>query len=208
MRELSALPRSSTRLGRLVAQCHNTLSWSPFKARSLLELDCNTARLRRLLREVASEQGGDVLAAIRCSGGNRPHCSAVLGLTSRPSGPAQAEAPRVAQDIRGGLGSEVYVSFAPNRVNPARARRAPESVREVPFLPPSHVAAGSVSAYCTTCEALPLRDALRIVGGQLGVSDLVGLSCVPWQKGHRCTALAALPEVEPDPSAGHSLSSR
>lgn len=191
--EAPALPQGAERLGTLVVRCDSDRSWEPFEARRLSDLDCTPARLGRMLREAASERGGDVLVGTLCETGSLSGCRATLARRShRGAGRAIDQAP---PDVRSALGAEIRVGFSPSVVDPGLSERTEDEVNEVGLGPPSHVVVGTLATECEVgCEELDARDALRIAAGRLGVTDVAQVRCFRWGDGYRCTGRALLAE--------------
>lgn len=191
------VPRTAERLGVVVASCESRDGWEAFEQRALSDVDCSRARLSAVMRELAAASGGDVLAAFSCSGRKRIRCTAEVARFSRAKGDAPVVA-KAEPGPEGALGNAILVSFEPHRPRPVPARastRQPRQPRELPALPASHRTLGTLTTLCgAECPELAVRDALRIAATRLGLEDVVGVRCLPWRDGYRCTARGAVSE--------------
>jgi hypothetical protein len=192
--ETSVVPRDAERLGRLFVRCRLVTATESFSERRLLDVDCSEARLRRLLREAAAEQGGDVLAESSCQqSSSAVSCRAVLARQSAPLSPRPALPAARAADVRGELGAWVFVNYEAARVrHVAPPVLAEENVGDVAVRSPAHVTVGTLETRCDECSELSARDALRIAAGRLGASDVVGVRCVSEGSEQRCLGEAAV----------------
>ncbi|HWA76388.1 MAG TPA: hypothetical protein VG937_28815 [Polyangiaceae bacterium] len=188
--EVSATPRGAERLGRLFVRCRPVVPDESFSELSLLDVDCSEQRLRRLLREAASEHGGDVLSELSCE--QRASISCRATLARREQGSAPSVKGRPIEDVRGELGAEVLVSFESSGLPGRRSPRAPHNVREVSTLGPAQLPLGNLETRCEACSELSAREALRIAAGQLGAADVVAVRCVSQGTAQRCLGVATV----------------
>ena len=197
--ETRSLPSGVTRLGSVRATCRTPERWQAFREQSLADVDCSEARLRRMLREAAAQNGGDVLAGVSCDANGSLACSAVVGRGARAAArdTGGTRPPAVSGDVRGSRGADVLVDFVPLIADPARPARTESVVGDIPLLPPSHVVAATLATACTQCSELEARDALRIAAARSGASDVVGVRCFQWGPGYRCAGSAAMTQVVP-----------
>jgi len=209
--EVSALPSGYEKIGHVGARCELTQGTPPPKSARLVDVDCGEARLMAGIRERAAEVGGELLVARRCRSRvvDRDDEGVVLGVTceadvARPSDDAlghralvgsvlaEADAPRASEAWR------IRVRFTPTPGAPARAARRAEDVREVPYMPVSHVRLGDVVTSCKHgCSEEGARLGLMAAAGRFGASDVVDLRCVAKGHGWMCSATAAGYEVDP-----------
>jgi hypothetical protein len=192
--EASVMPRGAQRLGRLSARCRAVSAAEAFSERSLVDVDCSEQRLRRLLREAASEHGGDVLAELHCQTDSSLSCSAHLVRRAAQGEPRPLPGPAPRPDVRGELGSQVLVSYEPRFAWAPRAARPEHAVREHALLSPPQVAVGNLETHCEDCSELAARDALRIAAGRVGASHVLGVRCLPTGPGQHCIAEIAVAE--------------
>jgi hypothetical protein len=190
--EASALPRGAERLGRLFVRCHPVDGAESFSERTLLDVDCSEVRLRRLLREAASEHGGDVLAELSCQQGSTLTCRATLARSGSHAAAAPPSAGASGADVHGELAARVLVSYELRSAERPRSALAEDNVRELSNLSPAQISVGNLEIRCEACSELSARDALRIAAGRLGASDVVGVRCVSEGEGQRCLGEAAV----------------
>lgn len=190
--EASALPRGAERLGRLFVRCRPVDAAESFSERTLLDVDCSEVRLRRLLREAASEHGGDVLAELSCQRGGALSCRATLARRGSRAAVAPSSPAAAAADVQGELAARVLVSYELRSAERPRAAVAEGNVRELSNLGPAQMLVGNLEIRCEACGELSARDALRIAAGRLGASDVVGVRCVSQGDGQRCLGEAAV----------------
>lgn len=188
--ELAALPRGADRLGRVWAQCTLAADWEGFQGLSLAEVDCTERRVRQMLREAASQFGGDVLSGVQCQGSRKRTCQATLGRIGADSDSAD-KLPSAGPDLGGQRGSEIEIDFMPLVRVPPRSPRAESNLREHSFLTPGYRTIGSFVVRCQDCTELEGREALRIAVAGFGAPDLVGVQCQAWGAGVRCLGAAA-----------------
>lgn len=212
------LPGAYSALGDVRASCTAREGWDAAYGEPLSSFDCTEARLRRVLSELASERGGDVLAEERCERsadktglacrarvGRRPAAelramppagvSTGDGLSS--PAPAAAEVRR-ADEPRARLASEIRVDFEPRVSRFAGARKEAERVGWLTSLPLSHVELGVLRTHCDAdeCAVADLRQALRIAAGGLGASDVIGARCATLDAESFCVAEVAAAEKD------------
>ena len=85
----------------------------------LADVDCSEARLRRMLREAAAENGGDLLVDVSCETNGSTSCRAGLGRGALAAASlAPQRPPAVHGDVRGSRGASVLVDS--RRSSPTR----------------------------------------------------------------------------------------
>lgn len=213
---VEALPSHYRSLGDVGASCEGYEGFEAAHGEPLASFDCTEERLRRVLAELAVEQGGDVLAdevcgrsglwvACRARVGQRPdeerrarplaEAAPAEGFSS--PAPSAAEVRR-ADDPRAGAVFAIEVDFEPRVPRFAGRRRAAEAVAWVASVPLSHVELGILRTYCDAdeCAVAELRYALRVAAGGLGASDVVGARCATLDDESWCVAEVAAAEVD------------
>jgi hypothetical protein len=216
---LEELPGAYSALGDVRASCTEREGWDSAYGEPLSSFDCTETRLRRVLAELASERGGDVLAEERCEhlGSDRRElaCGARVGrrpdaeLRAKPlapvstgdglSSPAPAAAEvRRADEPRARLAFEIRVDFEPRVARFAGARKPAEGVKWLTSLPLSHVELGVLRTFCDAdeCALADLRHALRVAAGGLGASDVIGARCATLDSESFCVAEVAAAEID------------
>ncbi len=214
VRDVEALPSGYDSLGTVTAGCRATEGQTRLEGAWLSDVDCNAARLVGALRERIASVGGDLLVGLRC--GSQVHkdalrqvdvsCAAEVGrpgrllIERRPLAPVTRE--RVAagvQTIRVSDAWRIQVDFTPSQVGRNRNPLRGDLVRELDYLPPSHVSMGDVVTRCEEgCREASLRLGLRTVAGRVGATDVVDVRCVQRVLGLVCTATAAGYQVDPE----------
>jgi hypothetical protein len=206
------LPSGYVSAGTASAECGAVPAWEEISGEPVGSFDCSENELHRELAEQAALAGADVLAGVECreSATRGVACSATM---ARPkvaglSKPRAAGAPggvTSGDELSFELRRRIEVDVEPARESFARKRRPASAVGEARLLPVSHVELGSIRARCEpeACAARDLRVALRVAAGGLGVSDLVGVSCVTLDGERQCLATLAASELDPEtvPSA-------
>jgi hypothetical protein len=214
VRQVEALPSGYDSLGKVAAGCRATEGQTRIDGAWLCDVDCNSARLVGALRERAAAVGGDLLIGLRC--GSQVHkdalrqvdvsCSAEVGrpgyalmeerpMASETEKPAQEEA----SPTRFSDAWRIRVDFTPAPVGSHRSPLRGDLVRELDYLPPSHVSMGDVVTRCEeSCRESSLRSGLRTVAGRGGATDVVDVRCVQRGLGLVCSATAAGYQVDPD----------
>ncbi len=214
VQELESMPEEYRRLGEVSASCELTEGSPPPSGALLSDIDCSESRLMAALHERAAEVGGEMLVGGRCRshevGSNKlaVTCSAVV---ARPSDEARAETPlgggKLIHDCSAPRASEawnIHVHFARNESVSPRPPRNPESVREVPLPPVSHVRLGDLVTRCASgCSKVGVRLGLVAAAGRYGATDVVDVHCVAKHEGWMCSGAAMAYEVDPErnPSA-------
>lgn len=215
--EVESLPEGYERIGELSARCRLVQGKQPDKGARLVDVDCGESRLTAALYEKAAEVGGEILVGRHCRSrvesrddvsqtlsvsctaevarpgedalGRRPLVSAVLGET---------DAPRASEAWK------IRVSFTKAPEAPTRAARRAEDVREVPYMPVSHVRLGDIVTSCKcSCTEEGVRLGLMAAAGRFGASDVVDVRCAAKHGGFTCSGTAATYESDPvlDPAA-------
>jgi hypothetical protein len=163
------------------------------------------------IRERAAEVGGELLVGRRCRSHvvSRDGDALTLGVTceadvARPREDALGRRPLVgsvlgeADQPRASEAWRIRVRFSPSHEAPARAARRAQDVREIPYMPVSHVRLGDVVASCKHgCSEEGVRLGLLAAAGRFGASDVVDLRCVAKGRGWLCSGTAASYEVDP-----------
>jgi len=212
--EVEALPSGYDSLGTVMAGCRATEGQTRIEGAWLSDVDCNAARLTGALRERVAAVGGDLLVGLRC--GSQAHkdalrqvdvsCTAEVG---RPGRALIEQKPLVrastaaalpeAQAIRVSDAWRIRVDFTPPHAEHHRAPLRGELVRELDYLPASHVSMGDVVTRCEEgCREASLRLGLRTVAGRAGATDVVDVRCVRRALGFVCSATAAGYQVDPE----------
>jgi hypothetical protein len=212
IREMEALPEGYTSLGEVRASCEHNEGEQPTDA-LLSDVDCTETRLTAALRERAAEAGGELLVARHCrskeTGGARltVTCSAEV---ARPSDDERAMRPlaggKLAEECDRPRASEAWsiqVRFERNTAIAPRKPRHPDSVREVPLPPLSHVRLGDLVTRCASgCTEVGVRQGLVAAAGAYGANSVVDVHCVQNQEsGWLCTGVAMAYEVDPERNA-------
>lgn len=211
IRELETLPEGYTRLGEVRASCERDQTVQPTDA-LLSDVDCTKSRLLAALRERAAEVGGELLVDRQCrSHGNDSLTITCSAEVARPSDDERALRPlaggKLARDCSEPKAAEAWnirVHFDRNAAIPPRPPRHPDSVREVPLPPLSHVRIGDLITRCSSgCSEVGARRGLIAAAGRYGATDVVDLHCVQKNEGWMCSAVAMAYEVDPawDPNA-------
>jgi hypothetical protein len=212
IRELETLPEGYSRLGEVRASCELQQKEQPTDA-LLSDVDCSKSRLMAALRERAAEVGGELLIDQQCrSHGSGDTLTITCGAdVARPSDDERALRPlgggTLATDCSEPKAAEAWnirVHFAKNAAIPPRPPRHPDSVREVPLPPLSHVRIGDLITRCASgCSEVGARRGLIAAAGRFGATDVVDLHCVQKHEGWMCSGVAMAYQVDPawDPSA-------
>jgi len=211
VRELAALPAGYTSGQTLSTACSRLPRGAAFENESLANVDCNEARLSRVLRARTGELGRRFLFGKTCRarGGarGRVECSATVAVPG-PSvgldphgvawdvGPAPSAAQ--VQDIdesRPQDAEMIRVAYAPTKLGERGlfGRRAYDAVAETHFPSVGRAELGQVSARCEACDALLLRHALRATAGNAGAGEVTSVKCFQDDGGLRCVATALAP---------------
>jgi hypothetical protein len=181
-----------------------------FKAETLASVDCNEARLSRVLRARAGELSARFIVGKRCRATRgRVACSATLavpgpsvgfdphGLASDP-GPAPSAAE--VQDLdepRPQDAARIQVDYTPTQLGASRgfAARRYDAVAETHFPSVGRAELGQVSAQCAGagCDALSLRYALRVTAGRAGAGEVTAVKCFRDADVQQCVATALAP---------------
>jgi hypothetical protein len=208
LEEVVALPEGYDRLGRVSATCTRREREGAIEGEWLSDLDCSESRLRAVIREKAAHAGGELLVGLACrSSGQRSVTISCRADVARPSADTLASrvlarresasppepAPSAAEAWR------IRVHFTPNPGVPQRAATHADAVREVPYLPVSHVKLGDVITKCSEgCSVEAVRGGVLIAASRVGATDVVGVQCAARGDGWLCTGTAAAYEVEPE----------
>jgi hypothetical protein len=209
-----AMPFGYEAVENLVASCRSLERSRDLNAEPLENFDCRRARLERVLAELASDAGAEMLVRTRCGRDGRVlRCTATAARAD--SRRARAEARRELREFdpgpapgplavehwdepRAGAAEDIEIDAElSGRYAPRAARRASD-VHEPAAVPVSHREVGTLTARCEAeeCSSRELRQALRIAAGALGVSDLVAVRCFERQALRECVASAALSEID------------
>lgn len=206
--ELGALPSGYEEGEGLRATCTVAAPARAFDNETLGDVDCNFARLGRVLRARAGERSAPLLVGKMCEGsgapGTRLSCSARLAwrIARSTSGKAAPSAPGPSpaqvldiDDPRPQDSEQIRVSFEPD-ASSVRERwpvRAYDRVAETALPPVGRRVLGNVSAHCESCSAESLRYALRVTAGRAGAGEVSSVKCFEQRPGIRCVATAFVP---------------
>jgi hypothetical protein len=208
--ELGALPLGYRAGETLQASC-SSVRGHAFENEALDNVDCNTARLSRVLRALAGEASARFIVGKRCharGGGERTQltCSARLA----HAGERVALAPRAASDLgpapspeqvldldepRPQDAEQIRVGFAPVEPGPSAGLlpRGYDQVAETSLASVGRGVLGQVSARCAGCESSALRHALRVAAGRVGAGEVTAVKCFRDDGAARCIATALVP---------------
>jgi hypothetical protein len=207
------MPSGYESVGALVASCRSLDRVQSMDGEPLESFDCTTARLERVLAELASEASAAMLVGTRCGRDGRTlRCSATgarpasrtehvrLANDARDPDPGPVPGPAAVMrwdEPRASAAEAIAIDLELKAEYESRPRRSASDVAEPAQLPVSHRDVGTLSARCDAGECSPreLRQALRIAAGAIGVSDLVGVRCFERHEVRECVASAALSEV-------------
>lgn len=211
IRELDSLPEGYTSIGEVRASCELEQKEQPTDA-LLSDVVCGKSRLLAAIRERAAEVGGELLVDRQC----RSHGSDSLTITCSAEVARPSDDERALRPLAGGTlvtdcsepkvaeAWNIRVHFAKNPAIPPRPPRHPDSVREVPLPPLSHVRIGDLITRCSSgCSEVGARRGLVAAAGRYGATDVVDVHCVQKHEGWMCSGVAMAYEVDPawDPSA-------
>ena len=207
----STLPAGHRELGQATASCVLTSARS-LRGAWLSDVDCSEQRIRAAIRERAAAVGGTVLVALECRSERRrsPRSDAVwvavrcdttvAAPRTAPEGPRQ---PKSSPTHGATEAWRIRVDYQPVLEVARRAPRAPDTVRELATMPPSHLRLGDIITWCEEgCSERGVYDGLFATAGRMGASDVVGINCVERRGGWLCSATAAGYRVEPDAAEG------
>jgi hypothetical protein len=208
--ELGALPPGYEEGEGLRATCTVAAPVGAFDDETLGDVDCNFARLSRVLRARAGERSAGLLVGKMCEGsgvaGTRLSCAARLAWRAQGASAGKAARPPVApapspaqvldiDDPRPQDSERIRVSFEPGAAA-AKERwpaRAYDRVAETAFPPVGRRVLGNVSARCESCRAESLRYALRVTAGRAGAGEVSSVKCFEQRPSVRCVATAFVP---------------
>ncbi len=209
--ELAALPAGYRAGETLRVSCSRAPRAGAFDAQTLASVDCNVARLSRVLRARAGELSGPFIVGKACHapGGERgrvecsakvAHPGSSVGLdphaVARDPGPApSAEMVLDLDEPRPQDDEQIRVAYAPTALG-ERAAYAPRSyaaVAETHWPSVGRRELGQVTAQCANCAALQLRHALRVTAGHVGAGEVTAVKCFQDDGGLRCVATALTP---------------
>jgi hypothetical protein len=186
-------------------------AWGAFHDAPAMSLICDRALLERALMEKAARRGGTLLALTRCgaSASGALACSAVVARPEHGGPPPSATNARSADSDSDALSavvaSQIAIDLEPVVPRFARRARSGAEVQERASLPVGDVELGVLRARCDldACSAEQARAGLRAAAGALGVPDLVGVRCTPFDGERTCVAALAATERDPatDPAA-------
>lgn len=202
VREVETVPRGYDSIGRVVAGCNATEGRVALHDAPLSDVDCSEELLVGALREQAAAAGGELLADRTCTvqhagGGLAARCSAEV---ARPSDETLARRPLACGPHASAPDQQppaveawrVLVDFTPSAAMPAGGPRRGDLVRDVPRLPVSHVALGSLITHCDEgCTEAGARAGMRVAAGRVGATDVAGVRCVAHGRGWTCTGTPA-----------------
>lgn len=204
--EVELLPSGFEAGPSVRASCRRTTRL-PIADSTLSDVDCSIARLSRLLRARAGEQGAALLVGRRCRGGRgegaKLSCSAALGYAPpaahpEPAAWSPAPSPEQVLDLdepRPAEADQIRVSFSLESHSPGSRRltRGYAAVAEthVPSVGRSRL--GQVSASCEDCRQESLRYALRVTAGRAGAGEVTSVACFREDAGLRCVGVALVP---------------
>jgi hypothetical protein len=211
VRELAAMPVGYSAGSTLRESCSRMPRGTAYDNVSLANVDCNEARLSRLLRARAGEEGRRFIVGKSCRsrGGarGRVECSATLAVPGPSVGldphgvawdPGPAPSAAQVQDLdepRPQDAGQIRVAFEPTQLG-ARAAfspRAYDAVAETHWPSVGRAELGQVSARCESCDPLQLRHALRASAGHAGAGEVTSVKCFQDDGGLRCVATALAP---------------
>jgi len=203
------VPAGYTSLGDVEASCTSARDWRPFHDAPATGLFCDRPLLERALAEKAARRGGTLLALTRCGGqaAGVLTCSAVVARSrsgvARVAASSSLVAATDSDALSPGVASHIAIDLEPAVPRYARRARSGADVQERAFLPVGHVELGILRARCDAgaCSAEQARAGLRAAAGALGVSDLVGVRCTPFDGERTCVAALAATERDPETDA-------
>ncbi len=209
--ELAALPAGYREGETLRVSCSRAPRASAFEAQTLASVDCNVARLSRVLRGRAGELSGRFIVGKAChargTARGRVECAAKVaypgssvgfdpyaGTSDRGPAPSAAmvldlDEPRPQDD------EQIHVGYEPTALG-ERAAFAPRSyaaVAETHFPSVGRRELGQVTATCADCEPMQLRYALRVTAGHVGAGEVTAVKCFRDDGALLCVATALTP---------------
>ena len=206
--ELLSLPAGYVTGQTLREGCSPVPRTAELDAETLASVDCNEARLSRVLRARAGELSARFIVGKRCHASRRRiECSAKLAVPgpsiglaardfARDAGPAPSAAEVLDLDEpRPQDAARIQVGYAPTALG-ARggyAARRYDAVAETHFPSVGRAELGRVSARCAGCDALSLRHALRVAAGRAGAGEVTAVKCFLDRDGQQCVATALAP---------------
>ncbi len=207
--ELASLPLGYTKGASLTESCA-VAPRAAFEEERLSDVDCSFARLSRVLRARAGEEGVRFVIGKQCRAGSgaraRLSCSVSLAQPSReialqaPAAALSAPAPSAAQvqdldEPRPQDAERIRVTFKALGPSPAALpARAYDRVDETRYPSVGRRELGQVSARCASgCGGTDLRYALRVAAGRIGAGEVSGVTCFEEGDGARCVATALVP---------------
>jgi hypothetical protein len=211
VRELAAMPAGYSAGSTLRETCSRVPRGAAYENVSLANVDCNDARLSRLLRARAGDEGRRFIVGKSCRsrGGarGRLECSATLAVPGPSVGldphgvawdPGPAPSAAQVQDLdepRPQDAGQIRVAFKPTQLGArgAFSPRAYDAVAETHWPAVGRAELGQVSARCESCDALQLRHALRASAGHAGAGEVTSVKCFQDDGGLRCVATALAP---------------
>ncbi len=209
--ELAALPAGYRAGETLRVSCSRAPRAVAFEAETLASVDCNVARLSRVLRARAGELAGPFIVGKACHarGGarGRVECSAKVAhpgssvgfdpyAAARDPGPApSAEMVLDLDEPRPQDDEQIRVAYAPTALGEHTAflPRNYAAVAETHLPSVGRRELGQVTAECASCEPLQLRYALRVTAGHVGAGEVTAVRCFQDGDGLRCVATALTP---------------
>jgi hypothetical protein len=202
------VPLGYVSVGGVEASCAPGRAWGAFRDAPATSLFCDRATLERSLVEQAQRRGGTLLALTRCGAQATGEltCSAVAARPERAGSAATSAAPSAltlgtdSDSLSVVVASRIAIDLEPAVPHFARRSRSGAEVQERALLPVGHTELGVLRARCDedVCSAEQARAGLRAAAGALGVSDLVGVRCVPFDGERTCVAALAATERDPD----------
>jgi hypothetical protein len=209
VKEVASLPLGYEKGAALSAAC-SVASRTSFDDAALDDVDCNFARLSRVLRARAGVLSARLIFDKRCharsGAGTRLECSAKIArptqhvsLAAKATDDDRGPAPSAAQvqdldEPRPQDAAEIRVAFAPS-ATPAvpRAPRSYDAVAETRLPSVGRRELGRLSARCEGCDLSALHHALRVAGGHVGAGEVTSVSCFQDDGSLRCIATALEP---------------
>jgi hypothetical protein len=209
-----AMPVGYERIESVVASCRSLDAVAAFSGEPLENFDCNRARLERVLAELVSEAGGEMVVGTRCGRDGRVlRCTATAARAessaarekarrpARDSDPGPVPGPRAVErwdEPRASASETIEIDLELTHAYAPRRARRPAEVAEPATLPVSHREIGTLTARCDSdeCASNELRQALRLAAGAIGVSDLVAVRCFERRDVRECVAGAAMTEID------------
>lgn len=207
--ELAAMPSGYRETETLRASCTRAPRTGAFEAQTLASVDCNVARLSRVLRARAGQLSARFIVGKACHArsAGRLECSAKLvqpdssvGFDPHAKAPDPGPAPSAEQVLdldepRPQDDEQIRVGFAPTALgaHTALTPRGYAAVAETHLPSVGRGELGQVEADCVGCDAMLLRYALRVTAGHVGAGEVTAVRCFQDDDRLRCVATALTP---------------